>query len=66
MHIMHQNTDVLIKIITNKHTEVTMGNKQTKKEVNITEYIYAIAIFIMLFIMVLGPILWVLGYGGNK
>ena len=43
-----------------------MGNKQTKKEVNITEYIYGVAIFIMLFIMVLGPILWVLGYGGNK
>jgi hypothetical protein len=43
-----------------------MGNKQTKKEVNVTECIYGVAIFIMLFIMVLGPILWVLGYGGNK
>ena len=43
-----------------------MPKQTAEKKDNIIECIYGVAILIMLCIMLLGPILWALGYGGNN
>ena len=38
----------------------------SEKEDKVTGFIYGIGTLIMVIIMLLGPILWALGYGGDK
>ena len=38
----------------------------SEKEDKVTGFIYGIGTLIMLIIMLLGPVLWALGYGGDK